>query len=142
VTVELLVDSKPIEGVKDGENLRYIGSLLKKKTYSKFSNVSGLGNQYKDREDVAIRNFLKGLVSSPPLFNLPSNVFQTDIEVIEYIKSYKPGIKISRERVAKYRLRSVSLGKIHKTKESETFLTFVKHRFPAFDSLSFYIQPK
>lgn len=96
-------------------------------------------NKYEDRTDVVVRNFLKGLVSVPPLYNL-NNVFKTDTEVVEYLKSYKPSIKLTRERVSKYRSRSVSLGKIQKTKESEDFVKYVKQRFPAFDTSDFYIK--
>jgi hypothetical protein len=78
-----LVDSFPLEGVRHGENLRYLGSLLKRRQYSKFLGSVGVKNSYGDKEEIAVRNLVKGLVSSPPLFSLPRNGFLTDQGVID-----------------------------------------------------------
>jgi hypothetical protein len=142
--VERLVDSKPLTQVKQAENMRYIGSLYKKKMYSKF--VSGgesvIVNRYKDKSEIAIRNFLKGVVSSPPLFNLPSNVFKTNIDLVNFVKDYNPSIRICVKRISLYKTRSVKLGKVVRSKESDEFITYVKHRFPSFKTENFYLWDK
>lgn len=122
MSIECLVDSKPVEGVKQGENLRYISSILKKRMYSKFISNSMLHNKYKDKHEIVIRNFVKGLVSTPPLFNLPPSAFTNNQKVIEFLKGYKQDVQINPERVSMYKGRTVSLGKIQKTRESEEFI--------------------
>ena len=121
--------------------MRSVGSLYKEKGYSKYVNGGvSMTKKYKDKTDIAVRNFLKGLVSSPPLFNLPASVFETDKEIVEYVKSYKSSVKIGVERVSLYRHRGVKLGKIVRTKESEDFITFVRAKFPDFDQENFYLR--
>lgn len=139
----MLVDSKPVTLVKQAENMRYIGSLYKKKTYSRYLSVGGvMVNRYKDKTDIAIRNFVKGLVSTPPLYNLPPNVFLTNIEVVKFVKGYKPSVSLGVERVSLYKTRDVELGKITRTKESDDFVSYVKQRFPMFDTESFYLSTR
>ena len=99
-----------------------------------------MAKRYKDKTDIAVRNFVKGLVSSPPLFNLPPSVFSSDKEIVDYVQSYKSGVKMGVERVSLYRQRVVKLGKIVRTPESEDFITFVRAKFPDFDQESFYLQ--
>lgn len=118
-----------------------MGSLYKQKGYSKFVSGGGsLTKKYKDVTDIAVRNLVKGLVSSPPLFNLNPTVFKNDLEIVEYVKSYKPSVKMGVERVSMYRQRGVKLGKIMETNSSADFVKFVRQKFPDFDHVSFYHQ--
>ena len=56
-----------------------------------------------------MRNFVKGLVSSPPKFNLPRQEFNTNIEILEFVKAYNPEIQLSVERVSLYKNRVIKL---------------------------------
>lgn len=142
-SIEVLVDSTPITGVNQCKNLRYIGSLIKKKTYGKFLSGGVVGlNKYKSKDEIAVRVFVKGLVSSPPKFNLPTDVFLSNIEVVEYIKLYNPGIKMTPDRVSRYKSLVLKHGKIQKTKQTEAFVAYVLQKFPMFDAESFYTVTK
>lgn len=140
-TIEKLVDSVPVPEISVGKNLRYLGSILKKKQYSRFISSKGVKNVYEKSSEVPLRNFIKGLLSSPPLFNLPTNAFESYVSVLDFIKRYDPSIKMSEDRLVKYKLRKVKLGKIQRTKECEDFVKYVKQRFPLFDESGFYLSP-
>lgn len=142
--IENLVDSKPIESVVECGNMRSIGRQLKTRMYSRYGGDIGQKNKYKDKLEIVLRNFVKGLETSPPLFNLPPNAFSRDADVVSYLCEYTRRVgavcKITGKRVSKYRLRSVKIGKIAKTKESEDFIRYVLEKFPSFDSSEFFIK--
>ena len=140
--VEKLVDSDPIVAVEECKNLRYIGMLHKQKMYSKFTAGGLLKNKYVCQEEVAVRHFLKGLVTSPPSFNLPSNPFKSNKEVIDFLKRYKPGLRLTPDRVSKYRVRVMKMSKIQRSKASEAFVKWVTQHFPTFDESSFFVTKK
>lgn len=96
-------------------------------------------NSYKCQKEVSIRNFIKGMLTSPPMFNLPPNEFYSNVTLLDYIRGYDPLFRMSEERLTKYKNRRVKLGKIQKTKVSEEFIQYVKQRFPTFDESSFYL---
>jgi hypothetical protein len=141
-SLENLIDSNPHSAVTDGKNLRFIGSLLKKNTYGKYLSGGGVSTKYADKSELAVRNFVKGLVSSPPKYNLPPHEFITNIEILDYVKRYKPELKLSVDQVSLYKNRVVKLGKLQKTKQTEEFVNYVLKRFPCFDTKSFYLSDK
>jgi hypothetical protein len=67
---EYLLDSSPVVSVKHCENLRFISKQAKVKQYSKYSNIRCDSSKYSKQEDLVVKNFLKGLLASPPMFNL------------------------------------------------------------------------
>jgi hypothetical protein len=138
-TVECLIDSAPVACVKTGEGLRFIGSLVKKKLFGKYTSSSG-NNKYKISDEIAVRNFLKGVVSTPPLFNLPSDCFKTRKDLISFVERYNPALNISLESLSRYRQRKVKLGLVQRSKESDKFVSYVHESFPHFDERSFYLQ--
>jgi hypothetical protein len=90
---EVLIDSTPITTVKEGENLRFIGSLVKKKLYGKYTSSVGK-SKYSSSLELVVRSFVKGAVSTPPDFNLPE-CFDTGVKLMDFVKSYNPEIKLS-----------------------------------------------
>lgn len=66
-TVECLVDSNQVACVKSGENLRIISSLRRNYLVNKYYTSSVGVNKYKFSDEIAVRNFVKGVVSSPTL---------------------------------------------------------------------------
>jgi hypothetical protein len=133
-----MVDSLPIPTVKTGECLRYLGSLVKKKLYSKYNNT-GIKNKYVCVEETAVRNFIKGLVSSPPLYNLPIACYTTSQDIIDLIRGYNPELKISVESISRYKSRRIKLGKVKKSKETDGFVKYIQRVYPSFDVNSFYL---
>ena len=140
-TIEQLIDSKPIANVTQAKNLRYIARMSKTKLYTKFSSVKSL-NSYKDEDELAIRKFLKGLLSTPPCFNLSRDDLLSYPLIIEYIQNYNPKLKYSPATLAKIKKSVNSLGvkwlPIAKSKESEKFVEYVLLKFPDFDVDEYY----
>jgi len=60
----VLWDSRPLETISHGENLRFIGKLTKIKQYTRYSNNKANVNRYTKIEDLAINNFVKGLLNN------------------------------------------------------------------------------
>ena len=133
----MLADSKPLQNVEHGKNLRYIASVHKKKLYGKYTNSSSRG-KYVDRGEIAVRNFLKGLFATPPLFNLTTDVFLTRLEVLEFLQNYQKDYKYTYTDLARYKDRDVKLIKMKKCKECDAFVAYVKTKFSDFDEEMFY----
>jgi hypothetical protein len=141
-SIESLVDSKPLEDIIQGQNLRFISRLSKNKLYGKFTSPGKSMRVYKNNEEIVIRNFLKGLLSTPPLFNLNRSGFLTYEEILDFINHYNPSIKVTVGMLSNLKWR-VSMGSlkwtpIQKTKHSEGFIKYVQWRFKQFDVESFY----
>lgn len=124
--------------MREGENLRYISRLYKNKLYGKFSGVSTGLNKYKSTDEIAVRNFLKGLLANPPKFNLQPGVFYDYKEIIAFVNGYNPHIKIKVNNLALYKRRNVQIVRVQKTNETEAFVKYVKEKFKDFDEKSFY----
>ena len=133
-----MIDSKPLTEVKQGENLRFISSLYKKKLYGKYTRLSTNANKYKYNEEIAIRNFIKGLLMTPPKFNLQRGVLFDRQSIVDFVNGYNPGRKYSVESISRYKHRDVQMVKIQKSAETEAFVTYVKTKFKDFDTESFY----
>ena len=90
------MDSKPLEDITQGQNLRFIGRICKNKQYGKYIN-SGKGlRKYRGKDEIAVRNFLKALLSTPPLFNLSRDGFYSIESIIEFIHCFNPSIKLTK----------------------------------------------
>lgn len=136
--IEQLLDSKPLENVVHGENLRFISRMYKNKIYGKFTNVNNGANKYKCKEEIAVRNFIKGLLANPPMFNLNPKEFNSYREIIDYVKAYNPLLRFSEVGLSQYKHKFVKIMKVHKTKESDAFVRYVKDKFKDFDENAFY----
>ena len=136
--VEMLIDSQPIEGVKVGKSLRFISSLSKKNQFMRY-NVSKVQSKYKDEGEIAIRKFIKAVVSTPPQFNIPPASFSSNRSLLAFVKEYNPAYKVSLEVISRYKRRGVKLGKIKRTKDALKFTSYVKSVIPSFNESQFYL---
>ena len=139
-TIENLIDSKPMEDIDQAKNLRFIARMSKNKQYSKYSNSGKSVNKYVNSSEIAVRNFLKGLLSTPPMFNLSRGDFYTYGSIVEYIKDFDPKIKINEVSVSLIQQR-VKLYKwlpLKKNKESEVFVKYIQQKFKDFDVEAYY----
>ena len=140
--IEILVTSKPLEDVMQARNLRFISRLCKQPLYGKYIGVNKSLSRYKNTDEIVVRNFLKCLLSNPPLFNLHRAELQSYQSVVEYIKSYKSSITISSTSLAKIQAKirnsSYQWLPIKKGKESEQFVLYVQQKFKSFDVVGFY----
>jgi len=139
-TIEVLIDSKPLLDLEQGHNLRVIGRLAKNKLFGKFTSAGRRKRKYKNAKEVVVRNFIKGLVSTPPLFNLKRSELFTNKCIIDYINAYDPTIKISENSISQLKryVSSVKWVPLQKTKESVEFINYVKITFKDFDEDSYY----
>ena len=141
-SLEVFIDSIPLKSVDEGKNLRFISRVYKTKLYGKYSNL-GVGKlKYagnKSNEEIIVRNFLKGFLSTPPLFNLSREGFYGYESLIEFIKCYNPSIKLTPDILSHIKKRSEEMKwvPVQKTKESDNFIQYVKERFKDFDVESF-----
>lgn len=143
-SVEVLVDSKPLETIAQGRNLRFIARLIKQPQFGKYIGGSKKLRSYRGQEDLVIRNFLKCLLSTPPLFNLTRDELTTYQNIIDYLKLYNATVTTTPNTLAHiaYKVRHSRLKwrPVQKTVESERFLNFVLVKFRDFDVEGFYGQ--
>jgi hypothetical protein len=137
-TSHVLLDSKPLKSVSQGENLRYISKLPKIKQYSRYSNFGSPDLKYKKTEDLAVINFIKGIVAEPPMFNLHRLDLKKNKHIVEFIKQYDKNTKISANSIAALKGRAITLKSVPRSKETEEFVKYVKSTFQNFDEENFY----
>jgi len=65
----ILLDSNPAPNKEFSKTLRFLSNFYKQSIYNKGTSVSS-GNRYKTYIELAVRNFIKGLLSNPPKYNL------------------------------------------------------------------------
>lgn len=134
---EVILDSLPLNTITHGENLRFISKLNKLKQYSRFSSPLG-ANRYKKHEDLAITNFLKALISEPPLFNLHREGLNDYKAIIEYIQGFDSTIKLTIHRIAYLKRTRVSWKSVPRLPNCVAFITYIKQKFKDFDEDSFF----
>jgi hypothetical protein len=134
-----LIDSTPLPSVKHGENLRYMSKLPKLKQYSKFSG-SISDNKYKNMVDIGIRNFIKGLLTTTPLFNLHQGDIGGYQEIIDFVKGFDSSTKLTPNSLAKLKGRDISVKSIPRLKEIELFVNYIKTTYPQFNENLFFRQ--
>ena len=126
-----LLDSVPVRSKEVSLNLRNVSKMHKVKIYNK--NTSGLNsNIYKDYTDLAIRNFIKCLVTGENLFNL-DNRLKTYSDIINFIKSYKPNKNITKQSISNLKNRKVPFKSIPLTSDTVDFANYIKRTFENFD---------
>jgi hypothetical protein len=135
---EVLIDSKPLQDISQGENLRFISKIPKLKQYSRFSNAVCSSTRYKKSEDLAVINFIPALVSEPPLFNLHRVGLEKNKDIVEFIKQFNPSTKVNENSIALLKNRSIKWRSVPRTKHSEDFVKYLLHRFKEFDESSFF----
>jgi hypothetical protein len=141
-SIENLVDSKPLEEINQGKNLRFIARLCKNKQYGKYTNIERGVNLYKDNTEIAIRKFLVGLLSTPPRFNLNRESFYSYASILEYLSIFNPASQLTVRDISVLQNRVKEIGNISlplkKTKESEEFVKYIQQEFKEFDLVEFY----
>ena len=138
VLSEVLMNSRPLSTTCHGENLRYISKIPKVKQYSRFSGTVGKTLRYKKMEDLAVQNFVKGLLSNPPMFNLHRVGLESYKAIVSYIKNYNSSIKITEDSIASLKNRSIKWKSVPKTKETEAFVKYLLNKFKIFDEGCFF----
>ena len=132
----ILLDSNPIPNKDFGKTLRFLSKFHKQSIYSKGTSVSS-GNQYKNYVDLAVRNFIKGLLSDPQKYNLNSEVTSYS-EIIEFVKGFDDKIKISKDSISKLKNRKMIFKTVPRRKETLNFIDYVKTKYKDFNESEFF----
>ena len=133
-----LLDSKPVRNVNEALNLRFISKISKAGLYSKQTRGGGVSNTYKTYEDLAVRNFLKGLLADPPKFNLNRDDLNSQKKILEFLESYHPSIKYTLSGLSNLRNRPIKWKSVPQTPQTDAFINYVKAKFKEFDVTAFY----
>lgn len=146
-----LLDSQPVKDKNEAELFRYLGKIPKSSIYQKnTSQGDSYKSTYINKTDVAIRNFIRGLLNGE--FNLDSNYFKNYSELSRFINNYKNYLEnLNEEERTKYKFQLIKPNIIAQLKRRpvipkvlirnesiEKFLDYVKETFPEFDSEKFY----
>jgi hypothetical protein len=138
-SIEVLIDSKPLENINQGRNLRYLSKIVKTKLYGKYTNGGQKQRKYRSSAEIVERNFLKGLLSKPPLFNLHRQELKKYKDIINWLQQYNLKTKVTEDSLAYLQSKvEVKVMKVERTKECENFIRFVKERFKDFDVEEFF----
>lgn len=138
----ILLDSKPLKTIKECMYYRYFSSLHKKIIYQKNNATSGVKSKYISYLELAIRNFLVGLMNNQ--YNLDYSSFHSYKEIVNYIHNYNDtseskSFKISPNMLSKLKRKKINIKKsVPKTIETIEFVDYVKVKFPRFDEDSFF----
>jgi hypothetical protein len=132
----ILLDSNPVPNKDFGKTLRFLSKFHKQSIYSKGTSVSS-GNQYKNYVDLAVRNFIKGLLSDPQKYNLNTEI-NSYSELIEFVKGFDDKIKISKSSISRLKSRKMIFKTVPRTKETMKFIDYVKKKYTEFDEDSFF----
>lgn len=129
-----LLDSRPLDGIEEGELLRLISKLPKTSQYTR--NMSNLASgKYKSKLELVIRNFLKALLKNE--LNLKIELFKNYSEVIRFIKTYNSDFAVTEDVLSQLKRRG-KFNKVRRTADSELFVDYIKTKFPNFDEVGFY----
>ena len=131
-----LFDSKPVPSVGYCNNLRSLAKLPRSVVYNQYSSTIRV-NKYKNHTDLAIRSFLKGLLSHPPRFGLV-NDFENYTEIVNFIKKFDPSVRISKSSISNLKNRAVFIKSVPINTRTLEFVEYVKTRFPAFEPYNYF----
>jgi len=132
----ILLDSHPVPNKEFSKVFRFLSKFHNQSIYSKGTSSSS-GNQYKNYVDLAVRNFIKGLLSDPQKYNLNTEI-NSYSELIEFVKGFDDKIKISKHSISKLKNRKMIFKTVPRTKETMKFVVYVKEKFPEFDEDRFF----
>ena len=117
-------------------NLRFLFKYDRQSIYNKHTSTLS-GNKYKNYTDMAIRNFLKGLLSDPQQYNLKTKVERYS-ELIDFIKNYDNNVRISKQSLSNLKNRPITFKPVPYNKETLKFVEYVKTKYKEFNDEEFF----
>lgn len=136
---EFFFDSIPFNNSLECFNVRSITKSNRLGSYNRRTNFL-TRNKYTNYTDLAIRNFVKGLIKNPldSHFVEIANELNNYNSIIDFILSYKANYKISKSSISNLKSRKLIEKQVPRLPETVDFVDFVKIRFPNFDSDKFF----
>lgn len=89
----------------------------KGKKSSRFSSIACNDTLYKTELDLTIINFVKGLISEAPLLNLHRVGLSKYRDIVDYLKIFKPSLKLTENPVWSLKKRSIKVKSVPKSKK-------------------------
>jgi len=133
----LLLDSKPLKNSVSCFNLRKIASKIRVSDYNQRTSFK-IDTKYKNYSDIAIRNFIKGIYSKPPIYSGIAESFKDYSSLIAFIKGFDTKFKISKPSISNMKNRKIIHKQVPRTDETITFVNYIKMKFPDFNESLFY----
>lgn len=133
--IDRLRDSKPVYSKDVAELNRFVSKLPTCGTYNKTISSGKTHSTYKNKLDVLVRNFIKGLFSKS--HNLDISAFNNYQELVDFLSGYT---KITVNNIASIKRRPLNNRKILLDKDDELVIGFLNHiseKFPDFNKKSF-----
>jgi hypothetical protein len=134
-----MLDTQPFKSIDECKTIRTISAINKKivyyRTLHKILPGSGV---YKSRLDLAIRTFIKGILTHRYNLEKYSEKFKTYNAIIEFIHKYDPKVKITKPMISNYKNRKVVFKCVPREKSAVSFIDFVKKELPDFDNNEFF----
>lgn len=136
---EFFFDSLPFANSLECFNVRSIIKTNRLGSYNRRTNFL-TRNKYTNYTDLAIRNFVKGLVKNP----LENHYIDIAKElnnynsIIDFVLEYKSNYKISKSSISNLKSRKLIERQVPRLPETIDFINYVKNKFPNFDSDKFF----
>lgn len=125
-----LLDSKPASSIDTIKYLRSMSKIEVKPTFDKrLSDLTVSSNKYKDFTDIAIRNFVKAILSN----KVEGIEFPDYKSLIDFVKDYKKDFKISKSSISHLKNKPIIFKSLPMTDEVKAFYDYVKKIYPNFD---------
>ena len=132
-----LRDSKPLKNSVTCFNIRTIANKFRFNEYNQRTSFS-FNKKYKNYTDIAVKSFIKGLLSTPPKYPDISIELNKYDKIIEFVKCFDPKYKISKSSLSNLKNRKLINKQIPKNDDTIRFIEYVKLRYPQFKDKFFF----
>lgn len=111
--------------------IRKLARITHTQPYSRLTSIKSQ-NKYRNHTELAIRTFIKGLLSDPPMFNL-ENDFANYQEIIDFVALYTktsefPSIRYTVNSLASLKRRRMSPRLVPRLEATVSFVNYIKTR--------------
>jgi len=133
----ILLDTSPLVDSDKCYNLRSIANRFRVNEYNQRTSISN-NKKYKDFTDLAIRNFVKIILSEPPLFPKIASDLKDYTGIIKFIKGFKIDYRITKPSLSNLKNRPLIKRQVPRTDETILFISYVKAKYNDFDETLFF----
>lgn len=126
----IIFDSNPVQDIIKVKYLRGMSKINLNPKYDLRLGKTTASNKYHDYTDLAIRNFIKGVLNGDYGKNIKFDNYDS---MVKFIKGYKPGFRISKSSISNLKHRPIIFKSIPLTEEVINFRDYVRKSYPYFD---------
>jgi hypothetical protein len=136
---EEMLESKPHKDISECKQIRDISSLNKKIVYYRTLHKKSPGvGVYKNKLELAVRTFIKGIFKGRYNLNQYSDKFKSYKSIKEFIETYDKSIKLTDPMISNYKNRKMIFKSVPKDPSTLSFRNYVKTELPDFDDVEFF----